>query len=190
MKRLFAPLLPLACAAALVLACLAARAAEPSQEPAQVIVHLLDYIGVDYAGAVEGGKVKSEDEYKEMLEFSAQVSARIGALPANAKRDPLAADAGRLARLVAGKANESAVADQAAKIRWALIEAYGLQVAPKRAPDLSGAATLYAQHCAGCHGASGRGDGAAAKGLDPAPSSTSAGRSPSTSPDWACRRSA
>ncbi len=156
----------------LTLAWPAARAAEPAPEPgAQLLVHLLDYIGVDYAGAVEGGKVKSEDEYKEMLEFSAQVSARIGALPANAKRDQLAANAGRLARLVAGKASESAVADQAAKIRWALIEAYGLQVAPKRAPDLSGAATLYAQHCAGCHGASGRGDGAAAKGLDPAPSS-------------------
>lgn len=34
-----------------------------SQEnPAQTILHLFDYTGVDYPEAVEGGKVRNEDE--------------------------------------------------------------------------------------------------------------------------------
>ena len=36
-------------------------------------------------------------------------------------------------------------------------------------PDVAGAASLYAAQCAGCHGASGRGDGPAAAGMVPAP---------------------
>jgi high-affinity iron transporter len=140
-----------------------------AQDPAQMLVHLLDYIGVDYAGAVEGGKVRSEDEYKEMLEFSAQVQERLRALPANPRRQELTAEAARLAALVRAKASEASVAEQATKVRWMLIQAYALAVAPKKTPDLGAASRLYAAQCAGCHGAEGRGDGPAAKGLDPKP---------------------
>jgi high-affinity iron transporter len=136
---------------------------------AQGIVHLLDYIGVDYAGAVAGGKVKSADEYKEMTEFSGQAVARIKVLPANPARPSLEADAAKLASLVAGKATADAVAESAAGLRWALIRAYGLRVAPRSAPDPARGAALFAENCAACHGAQGRGDGPAAKGLDPVP---------------------
>ena len=136
---------------------------------AQGIVHLLDYVGVDYAGAVEGGQVKSADEYKEMTEFSAQAIERIRTLPANPARPALEADAAKLAGLVAGKAAAQAVAESAAGLRWALIRAYGLRVAPRGAPDPARGAALFAANCAACHGAQGRGDGPAAKGLDPAP---------------------
>lgn len=47
-------------------------------QDAQTILHLLDYIGVDYPEAVENGKVKNEDEYKEMLEFTGKVSEQLG----------------------------------------------------------------------------------------------------------------
>ncbi len=136
---------------------------------AQGIVHLLDYVGVDYAGAVEDGKVKSADEFKEMNEFSAQAVERIKTLPANPARSALEADAAKLAGLVAGKAAAKAVAESAASLRWALIRAYGLRVAPRSAPDPARGAALFATDCAACHGAQGRGDGPAAKGLDPVP---------------------
>jgi high-affinity iron transporter len=153
---------------ALLLA-LPALAQEGADTAAQGIVHLLDYVGVDYAGAVEDGKVKSADEFKEMTEFSAQALERIKALPANPARAALEADAAKLAGLVAGKAAAPAVAEAAAGLRWALIRAYGLRVAPRNTPDLARGAALFAENCAACHGAQGRGDGPAAKGLDPVP---------------------
>jgi high-affinity iron transporter len=140
-------------------------------QDASTLLHLLDYIGVDYAGAVEDGKVKSADEYKEMTEFAAQAATRIAALPENASRKKLSADAEELKRLIAAKSPPAQVAAASAKLRWAIVEAYKLKLAPRAAPDLARGKALYAQHCAACHGATGQGDGPAAKRLDPAPSS-------------------
>ena len=144
--------------------------AQPEAPPgAQGVVHLLDYVGVDYAGAVEDGRVKSADEYKEMSEFVAQALERIRALPANPARPALEADAAKLAGLVAAKAAAASVAESATALRWALIRAYGIRIAPRAAPDPARGAALFAANCAACHGAQGRGDGAAARDLDPKP---------------------
>ncbi len=145
-------------------------AAQPAPGDAPLVLHLLDYIGVDYPEAVAEGKVKSEDEYREMLEFTAQVRAQIAALAANPHQASLAAQAAALAKLVQSKAEATVVATAAAKLRWALIGAYGIEVAPRRIPDLAQAPGLYRQHCAACHGAEGRGDGPGARGLEPPPS--------------------
>jgi high-affinity iron transporter len=139
-------------------------------DPAQTVVHILDYIGVDYAEAVEHGKVKNADEYKEMVEFAAQVRTLLGGLPDNPSRAGLQVDAERLAALVDAKAPAEAIAQQASALRWSVIRAYGLQIAPKAAPDIKAGAALYAAQCAACHGAQGRGDGAAGRSLEPAPS--------------------
>jgi high-affinity iron transporter len=61
------------------------------------------------------------------------------------------------------------VAAAAQRLRRALIDAYDVPVAPRRAPDLRAAAAAYAAHCATCHGAEGRGDGPAARALSPPP---------------------
>lgn len=142
-----------------------------SAQEAQTILHLLDYIGVDYPEAVEGGKVKNEDEYKEMLEFTAQVAAQVRALPENPQKGELTNRAVALGGLVQGKAEAPRIAEAAAKLRSAIVSAYDLRLAPRAVPDVSRGKILYAQHCAACHGAEGRGDGPAAKGLEPAPSS-------------------
>jgi len=159
--------------AALLFACFCAvssfAARDNTQDPAQLVVHLLDYVGTDYAGAVEAGAIKSQDEYKEMQEFSAQVGERIALLPPNPSRADMSAEAERLASLVSARADARAVAEQASRLRWMLINAYQLKIAPNAAPELGGAATLYAQHCASCHGAEGRGNGPAARTLDPPP---------------------
>jgi high-affinity iron transporter len=141
-----------------------------AQEGAQTVLHLLDYIGVDYSEAVADGKVKNADEYKEMLEFGAQVRERMRALPDNPSKATLARDAESLAALIEKKSAPAAVSEAASRLRWALVAAYRLKLAPRVAPDLARGKALYSQNCAACHGAEGRGDGPAAKGLDPAPS--------------------
>jgi high-affinity iron transporter len=140
-----------------------------AHDAAQQTVHLLDYMGVDYAGAVEGGKVKDADEYREMVEFAARAAEQISALPEHPDKAGLVAGAAALGELVAGKAPPPAVAKAAAELRWALIGAYRLRVAPRVAPDLARGKSLYQANCAACHGTQGHGDGPAAKGLDPAP---------------------
>lgn len=152
--------------AALLFVALPARA----QDSAPTILHLLDYVSVDYGGAVEGGKIKSADEYKEMSEFAGQVGSLLKTLPELPEKAVLLQQAEQLVRLVADKADAAQVAETATALRWAVIRAYKVSVSPKRAPDPIRGAALYKEMCTGCHGAEGRGDGPAAKGMDPSPS--------------------
>jgi high-affinity iron transporter len=157
-------------ASCLLLGVALSAAAAVQDNSAQTILHMLDYVAVDYPEAVQDGKVKNADEYKEMLEFTAQVSALMKGLPENPKRAALVAEAGVLAGMVDKKAPASAIATTAGKLRWAVIGAYKLSVAPKAAPDLKMGAKLYQAMCGACHGIEGRGDGAAGARLDPKPS--------------------
>lgn len=134
-----------------------------------MVLHLLDYIAVDYAGAVEDGKVSNADEYKEMREFASRADGLIRSLPDNPVRAALVAESAALRAGVDAKAPATQIAALAVGLRKAVIRAYDAQIAPRRAPDLARGAALYAAGCASCHGATGRGDGPAAAGLDPAP---------------------
>ena len=158
----------LLCAAALLWPLLAPAA--DWRQSAQTAVHMLDYIGVDYPEFVQDGKVLDEAEYREQLEFAGQVQALIGRLPENPKRAPLQSEAAKLRALIEDKAAGARVAQASGDLRHAIVEAYGLTVAPKQAPDLARGAELYAQLCVACHGAEGRGDGPAGQGLEPPPS--------------------
>lgn len=141
-----------------------------AQDATQTVLHLLDYVAVDYAGAVENGRIKSPDEYAEMREFAGQVRALIGELPANTARAKLLSDAEVLTQRIDAKATVPEVASAATALRWAVVHAYDVPVAPKAAPDLKRGAELYTVQCAACHGAEGWGDGPAGTGLDPRPS--------------------
>jgi high-affinity iron transporter len=147
-----------------------ASAAADWRESAQTALHMLDYVGVDYPEFVKDGKVLDQDEYQEQLEFSNQVIVLFKTLPDNPRRAGLIADAEALARAIVAKQPGERITTASSDLRWAIIGAYGLSVAPKKAPDLSRGATLFGENCASCHGREGRGDGPAAKGLDPAPS--------------------
>ncbi|HXJ82957.1 MAG TPA: FTR1 family protein, partial [Candidatus Methylomirabilis sp.] len=61
------------------------------------------------------------------------------------------------------------VAAIAGDLRRRIIDLYDVPVTPREPPNLGAAAALYTTHCAVCHGAEGRGDGPAAKGLAPPP---------------------
>jgi len=65
----------------------AAAFAEPGD--VQTAWRLLDYMAVDYGGAVANGRIKSASEYAEMNEFAASVSTRLQGLPAKPERQAL-----------------------------------------------------------------------------------------------------
>jgi high-affinity iron transporter len=141
-----------------------------TDEKAQTVVHMLDYIGVDYPGFVRDGKVLNESEYAEQLEFSTQAIDLLAQLPSQPAQPALLEQARRLQRSIQDKAAGTEVAALANDLRQQVILAYKLTVAPKQTPDLKLGARLFDLNCAACHGASGRGDGLQAAGLKPAPS--------------------
>src|SRR5713101_4936795 len=141
---------------------LSARADTPSAETAW---RLLDYLSVDYGGAVADGRVVSPSEYAEMVEFAGQVQTHLTALPANPVQPSLIRQAEALKSAIERKAPKSQVAGLAKTLGKDLLAAYPVPLAPLKAPDLARGAALYQQQCAACHGVLGAGDGEIAKGL-------------------------
>lgn len=146
-----------------------ASAADPTPAEARQVWQLLDYIAVDYAGAVRDGQVVEQGEYAEMREFAATVRTKLVALPAASNQTELLASADRLAAAIASRETPETVARAAHALAEAVLVAYRIEAVPAKAPDVAGAAALYAQQCSACHGPHGRGDGPAAASLNPLP---------------------
>lgn len=144
-------------------------AAQDTAPSAQIAWRLLDYLAVDYAGAVADGRVKSVSEYAEMVEFSSSVRQRLAALPATPATPRLLMEAEALQAAIARKAPPIQVASLAHKLAGDLLDAYPTPLAPAKAPDLARGAALYAEQCSGCHGDTGAGDGPNAASLNPKP---------------------
>ena len=140
-----------------------------SDDDVQTAWRLLDYVAVDYRGAVADGQVKSAQEYAEMTEFSGAVEAKISALPASGVRASLITEAKAFRGMVARKAAPDDVAKAAQALGTHLLAAYPVPLAPTKTPDLARGAALYADNCAGCHGLNGDGHGPDAATLKPAP---------------------
>ncbi|WP_439569635.1 FTR1 family protein [Sphingopyxis sp.] len=154
-----------------VIAGFAAQAAQARSDAdeVQTIWRLLDYVAVDYAGAVANGQVTSTVEYAEMTEFSATVRKGIAALPATSARTRLVSEAGQLEAAIASRSDPAKVAGLARKVATDLLAAYPVPLAPRNAPDPRRGAQIYLENCASCHGTRGDGKGPQARGLDPAP---------------------
>jgi high-affinity iron transporter len=145
-------------------------AAAASDDKAQTIVHLLDYVSVDYPETVSKGRVQDAGEYEEQREFATQVLALLGELPAIPGKEGLIRDARALLARIDAKAPGTEVSAAARELAAQVIKRYQLTIAPRQAPDLAKAASLFQAQCAACHGAEGRGDGLAARSMNPAPS--------------------
>ncbi|WP_324615227.1 cytochrome c/FTR1 family iron permease [Dyella amyloliquefaciens] len=145
------------------------HANEATQPDVSQTWQMLDYLAVDYAGAVRQGNVVSASEYEEMREFARHARDKVEALPPSPASPTLRTQADQLVALIDAKATEADVARQAHALADALLQAYPVPTAPARAPDLARGATLYQQQCAACHGASGHGDGPAGVKLTPRP---------------------
>lgn len=156
---------------ALVLAALCVRPVYAAQGDAEVrqVAKLLDYLAVDYSGAVADGAVISESEFAEMEEFSSTIHAQLLVLPEHQARQNLLDQAATLQAAITAFAEPVDVARIAHNLADSLLAAYPVAVAPKQAPDLAHGVAVYKQSCASCHGVEGRGDGIAAANLDPPP---------------------
>ena len=128
------PLLALVLCLVAMLGPQAARAADDAAN-VQTVWRLLDYVAVDYGGAVAEGRVANDAEYAEMLEFVASAHDRIAGLPAGTASGDLLRQAEELRSAVAAKASPGMVAGLAHGLADALLEAYPVPLAPAAVPD-------------------------------------------------------
>lgn len=148
-----------------------AQSAAPSpQEQAQSVIHMLDYVSVDYPEFVKNGQVLDAAEYEEQREFATRSIALLEQLPERPAKAAVVAEARRLLALIESRAEGAQVSALAGQLGAQVMQVWQLTVAPRAAPDVQRAASLFQAQCAACHGATGRGDGPAGKGLEPAPS--------------------
>jgi len=152
---------------ALALCSAASAGAQAQQGDADVETawRLLDYIAVDYRGAVAQGAVSSTSEYAEQTEFIETVAAKLTALPTTPAKKDLLAGAEGLRRAIADKADPARVAEISRGLAASLLAAYPVPLAPSTSPSFERGAALFDQNCAACHGANGDGHGPAAATL-------------------------
>lgn len=146
-----------------------ASATSSVDDAAQRIVHLLDYIAVDYGVAVEDGAVVDELEYREQLEFASGVDEALAGLGV-ASEARLRRDLAALHAAIEAKRPAVEVARESRALAMAVRQQFGVHAFPPRTPSLERGEMLYARACASCHGPEGRGDGLAAREMAPPPS--------------------
>jgi high-affinity iron transporter len=134
----------------------------------ELVVHLLDYLAKDYGGAVQSGKVISESEYAEQVEFAGIVEKNSKEVEALKDKD-FAAGIEKLKKIIATKGDANEVALLARKLQQDAIRLAKIEVAPTTLPDIAHGKELYQANCVTCHGATGHGDGIAGANLDPKP---------------------
>ena len=166
-RCVLASIIALFCLVATPAALSAAPAADPND--VQTAWRLLDYMAVDYGGAVERGRIKSASEYAEMTEFAASVSARLATLPPTPQRAVLIAGAARLQAVVARKGSPEDVGTLAHGLAADLLRAYPVPLAPATPPSFARGEALFQTTCAACHGATGDGHGPNAAKLSTPP---------------------
>lgn len=164
LKRLMSALV-----VALLAAALPALANDAADEiaTAQTAWKLLDYIAIDYSGAVDDGAIIDEAEYEEMVEFSQLAQDHVLSLPDKTGRAGLEQQIAALRSAINRKATVDEVARLAQGSATSLLQLYPVPIAPSETPDLARGAALYQAECASCHGAKGDADGPLSADLDP-----------------------
>lgn len=148
---------------------LSSTLAKASQDDVRRIWQMLDYLAVDYGGAVKDGAVISDSEFAEMREFAKTSQSKIGELDAHPERDALVAEAAALSAAIEAKSSPDKVASLAKGLANHLLAAYPVPSSPGSAPLMATAGALYQANCAACHGATGNGDGPIGLRLEPRP---------------------
>lgn len=146
-----------------------AAAAQASEADVRRVWQILDYLSVDYAGAVQGGKVIAQSEFDEMKEFAQTARTKIAALDGKPEQGALLKEAGDLETAIRKLGEPAQVATLARSLANHLIAVYPVPLAPSAVPDIRVGQSVYATQCAGCHGTNGNGDGPLAKQLEPKP---------------------
>jgi len=137
-----------------------------SNKQNELAVHLLSYLAQDYGEAIHNGKIVSKEEYQEQIDFISEV-VRIS--DTNNYDKPLKDSVANLNSKILEKDKVLIVSEAATELKSAILKKYNLLTYPTRPIDLVKADKLYMSNCMSCHGDTGRGDGFAGKGLEPAP---------------------
>ena len=146
-----------------------ATAAEDQNSTIQAILHILDYIAVDYPQVIIHGEIINAGEYQEQREFSAAAQAKITKLPDHTGKAAMVASIQQLVALIGNRASGQDVQTLCRDLSAKIVSAYHVSVAPPVAPSLKNASILYQNKCAECHGALGYGNGPRAAKLDHPP---------------------
>lgn len=142
--------------------------AKANQETVRNLVHTLDYIARDYHHAIEGGAIKDEGEYNEMIEFSETLIKELNQIQQNYS-DTIFTEITELKKMIAAKADARNVEIKASKIQQKLIAQYQIKTSPTTYPDIEKGKKIFKVECARCHGENGYGDGPDGKDLKPSP---------------------
>jgi high-affinity iron transporter len=143
--------------------------AEPANRSPRFVVNLLDYVAADYGGAVVDGKIASQAEYDEQLEFLDAALESLQNMPETKTETQLLEKVSQLKTQVVLKASSAEIAKRAQEAKLDVIRIAKVELAPNTWPDIKNGQALYAQRCTACHGEKGFGDGPGGKGLEPAP---------------------
>ncbi|MGB2742787.1 MAG: cytochrome c/FTR1 family iron permease [Cognaticolwellia sp.] len=130
---------------------------------------LAEYIGVDYASAVENGEVVNEGEYHEMLEFSAIIAKRISTQLEHENKTAIYQQSLALEQAIKDKSTVSHIRQLSADMRGQFLAILPDSLLPEQLLAVQNTQKLFQENCSSCHGPSGQGDGILAKGLSPEP---------------------
>lgn len=133
------------------------------------IWQILDYLSVDYAGAVKDGEILKASEFAEMQEFAQTARTKITALEPHEQQPALVHAADELIAHIGARDAPAQVASLARSLAAALLVSYPVRSAPPSVINLERAKALYQENCAACHGLTGHGDGPAAAQLETPP---------------------
>jgi high-affinity iron transporter len=124
----------------------------------------------EYRVGIVDGEVVSPAEIEEARLFLQESRRSATALPANL-RDDVIAQIDSVILLVDRTAEPDSVDTRVRVLTRTISTELGITLdeLPVVAPSLARGAQVYQANCATCHGASGKGDGPAARGLDPQP---------------------
>ncbi len=124
----------------------------------------------EYRIGVSGGRMVMAAEVEEAKLFLAEARRTAELLPPELGRST-SLELEAILALVASTAPPDSVSARVERLTSSLAQRLGvvLDEIPSRVPTLTRGAEVYRRECAGCHGATGRGDGPLAAGLDPPP---------------------
>lgn len=147
--------------------------AQSAQSATQEVARVIEYVAVDYAGTVRDGQVIEASEYAEQQAFLEAARKLLPSLAA-AAADPasmptLSTQLSAVEKAVADKASPETVQKLCRTVRETLKSGFALRMVPSAPVQADRGGTLYAQHCASCHGATGHADTPAAAALKPPP---------------------
>jgi high-affinity iron transporter len=151
----------------------------PPTDPAPLVRRLAataQLAAQEYRLGIVDGRVASQAEVDEARLFLQESRRSAQALPAELRRGALA-EVDSVIRLVERTAAPDSIDARIHRLTSTLASRSGVSLdeLPAQTPSLARGAEVYQANCASCHGTLGRGDGPAARGLEPKPADLARG---------------